>query len=200
MSGQLLYMMGASGVGKDSLLTAIQAELPSHIKIMPRWETRLSTGRDNVMTVTKKNFLAKQGRGEFALSWQAHGFYYGIDRRLDELLEQGDSVLVNGSREYSVKVYQRYPQTIFLHIYADMGILAQRLQQRGRENVVQIQSRLERNQQLEKRILAALMAQQATIVTIDNSGLLRDAVEQLRQAFHRYKIVSDDLGLSLIHI
>ena len=100
MQGRLIYLMGPSGSGKDSLLHAARAPLEAHgCRFARRVITRSaeSVGED-ALGVTPDEFERLQGEGAFALSWHANGLAYGIPREIDDWLSAGQDVLINGSK------------------------------------------------------------------------------------------------------
>jgi ribose 1,5-bisphosphokinase len=147
MSGGLIYLMGPSGSGKDSLLNAARARLAERdCVIVRRVITRSaeSVGEDAI-GVTPAEFDAQEQAGAFALSWRANGLAYGIPRQIDEWLAAGQDVLVNGSRGYLAEARTRYPELLAVLLQVDEAALRQRLQARGRESAEQIEARLVRS-------------------------------------------------------
>ena len=147
MSGRLIYLMGPSGSGKDSLLDAAREHLTARgCQIARRVITRSAeaVGEDAV-ALTPVEFAQQEASGAFALSWRANGLAYGIPRQIDAWLAAGQDVLVNGSRAYLPQARARYPQLIGVLLTVDEAVLRERLLRRGRESVEQIEQRLARN-------------------------------------------------------
>ncbi|RRW33112.1 phosphonate metabolism protein/1,5-bisphosphokinase (PRPP-forming) PhnN [Ectopseudomonas oleovorans] len=147
MQGRLIYLMGPSGSGKDSLLHAARAPLEAHgCRFARRVITRSaeSVGED-ALGVTPDEFERLQGEGAFALSWHANGLAYGIPREIDDWLSAGQDVLINGSRGHLEVARQRYPQLLAILLQVDEAVLRQRLLARGRETPEQIEQRLARS-------------------------------------------------------
>ncbi|HCP54207.1 MAG TPA: phosphonate metabolism protein/1,5-bisphosphokinase (PRPP-forming) PhnN, partial [Pseudomonas sp.] len=74
MSARLIYLIGPSGSGKDSLLNAARAQLNARgCKIARRGITRSAeaVGEDAV-AVTLAEFERMEAGGEFAMSWRAN--------------------------------------------------------------------------------------------------------------------------------
>lgn len=173
MQGRLIYLMGPSGSGKDSLLHAASAPLAARgCRIARRVITRSAeaVGEDAV-SVTAAEFERLAGEGAFALSWHANGLAYGIPRQIDDWLAQGQAVLVNGSRGHLEAARQRYPQLLAILLQVDEAVLRQRLLARGRETAEQIEARLARSRELQ--------GDQADTITLDNSGPLPQTVTNL---------------------
>jgi len=179
MAGQLVYVMGPSGSGKDSLLQLAASRQGSALHLMKRYITRSAESEgEDAFSLSPEAFDAMQARGAFAMSWRANGLAYGIPIELDELLEQGHTVLVNGSRAYCEAAVQRYPLALVVLVQVDPPLLLQRLLQRGRESREEIAQRLARNTALDAAFIETLRKQGARVVVVDNSGDLDTAVTQ----------------------
>lgn len=177
MQGRLIYLMGPSGSGKDSLLQAARAPLEAHgCRFARRVITRSaeSVGED-ALGVTPAEFERLEGDGGFALSWRANGLAYGIPREIDDWLANGQDVLINGSRGHLETARQRYPDLLAILLQVDEAVLRQRLLARGRETPEQIEQRLARSRRLSVTVPAA----ETNLITLDNSGPLQQTVNRL---------------------
>lgn len=143
---KMVWLMGPSGSGKDSLLTALRQQEHNRLLIAHRYITRAAdAGCENHISLSEKEFTQRVEQGLFALSWQAHHQSYGIGVELDLWLESGIDVVVNGSRQHLKQARERYGEAlvpICLHVSTD--VLRQRLELRGRETPHQIEQRLQR--------------------------------------------------------
>ncbi len=174
--GQLFYLMGASGVGKDSLLDYLRAHLPADARVLlaTRHITRPAcVGGEDHIAITPEAFSDRLARGAFALHWRSHGFEYGIDRQIDDYLSRGWQVVVNGSRHYLNTARQRYPDLFPILISVSHDCLLERLQRRGRESSDQIERRLQRAEALDARV------QGRAQTVLVNDGPLEIAGQQL---------------------
>lgn len=188
MHGRLIYLMGPSGSGKDSLLQAARAPLEAHgCRFARRVITRSaeSVGEDAV-GVTPAEFERLEGEGAFALSWRANGLAYGIPIEIDEWLEAGQDVLINGSRGHLEAARQCYPQLLAILLQVDEAVLRQRLLTRGRETPEQIEARLARSRSFAlvggaSAVSAAAKAPPTvdSLAILDNSGPLPQTVANL---------------------
>ncbi|MDW9405994.1 phosphonate metabolism protein/1,5-bisphosphokinase (PRPP-forming) PhnN, partial [Pseudomonas soli] len=171
--GRLIYLMGPSGAGKDSLLEAVRERLLAQgIETARRVITRSAEAKGEAAHgVSAERFEAMREAGAFALDWQANGLRYGIPAQLDLWLAAGRSVLVNGSRAYLPIARQRYPDLVAVGLVVSPPVLRQRLLARGRESTEQIEQRLARNFRLQ--------AYDSGVHVVDNSGSLAGAVEAL---------------------
>jgi ribose 1,5-bisphosphokinase len=59
--------------------------------------------------ITPDEFQLRLIQGAFAMHWQSHGCSYGIGQEIDEWLESGFHVVLNGSRYYLEIARARYP-------------------------------------------------------------------------------------------
>jgi ribose 1,5-bisphosphokinase len=181
MAGKLVYMVGPSGSGKDSLLQALANDLPGGCLIMKRVITRPENSPGEVAdSVSMQVFEQIEAQGGFSMSWRANGLAYGIPKDLDRHLAEGKTVLVNGSRSYCTHVSQLYPDVIIVLVAVKPELLRQRLVNRGRESLQEITLRLERNSCFEQVLQNKLSLQQLSFFLLDNSGDLKQAVGQLR--------------------
>ncbi|MDR2301909.1 MAG: AAA family ATPase [Deltaproteobacteria bacterium] len=141
-TGTLVYLMGPSGSGKDSLIDqALAANLPN-VVLAPRLVTRQNPSKSNDLYLPEDRFLALKKNGELALHWTSHGYHYAIDNSLNAMLGQGLIVLVNGSRDYFKTAKELFPSLLPILITADPQILKARLENRAREDPDSISKRL----------------------------------------------------------
>ncbi len=177
--GKLIYLMGASGSGKDTLLHAARALIPQeapHLRrlvIVQRHITRplpANSQDEQHLPCTEQEFLARLAQGEYVMHWQSHGLYYGITQEVEAGLVRGAVVLVNGSREYLPEAQSRYPSLIPVLIRVDPEALKARLEARGRESA----------EEIEKRVQRARMELPPTpnMIVIDNSHALDSTLQE----------------------
>ncbi|MCY1499186.1 Ribose 1,5-bisphosphate phosphokinase PhnN [compost metagenome] len=143
---RLIYLMGASGSGKDTLLRLLRSHLRGDepVLVAHRYITRDSGGSEDALSLTDDEFVRRDALGCFALRWRSHGLRYGIGIELDAWLSCGAAVIINGSRAHLEQAHARYPALTAVEVTVDPGLLARRLAGRGRENAEQIAQRLSR--------------------------------------------------------
>lgn len=141
---RLVYLMGASGSGKDTLLRLLRSTLAAHepALIAHRYVTRPSSADEPSVALSVAEFQRRVALGCFALHWYSHGLHYGIGIEIDNWLAAGALVVINGSRAYLPEACRRYPDLTAVEVTTDPAVLAERLAKRGRENPEQIQERL----------------------------------------------------------
>ncbi|MFM8557738.1 MAG: phosphonate metabolism protein/1,5-bisphosphokinase (PRPP-forming) PhnN [Betaproteobacteria bacterium] len=144
--GTLFYIVGASGVGKDSLIVTLRSRLPAHRfvfarRTITRPETSVGEAHD---ACTEDAFAERAARGGFLLWWAAHGLHYGLPVALADQLAAGRHVIANGSRGKAAELAQRVPRLVVIEIEAPPELIAARLASRGRESGDDIARRLTR--------------------------------------------------------
>jgi ribose 1,5-bisphosphokinase len=185
MSGRLIYLMGPSGSGKDSLLNAARERLAARGCVIARRVITRSAEAvgEEAVGVSPAEFDQLEADGAFALSWRANGLAYGIPRQIDDWLAAGQDVLVNGSRGYLHTARARYPELQAILLQVDEAALRQRLQARGRESAEQIEARLARSRELQlpSASVAGDSDEGESQYLLNNSGPLDQTVTQLLQ-------------------
>ena len=147
--GRLVYVMGPSGSGKDSVINYARDHLAKtrnrRIVIAQRYITSPPEVSGEIhIALSPTCFAARQQAGGFALSWQANGLNYGIGHEIDDCLRAGRHVIVNGSRAHFPAAMERYPTSLPVLVTVSPIILQARLLARGRESPHEIASRIER--------------------------------------------------------
>jgi phosphonate metabolism protein PhnN/1,5-bisphosphokinase (PRPP-forming) len=169
--GRLVLVVGASGSGKDALIGWARERAHAQVKFARRTITRAEQpGGEPHHAVSESEFDAMLARGAFALHWRANGNRYGIGREVDAWLEEGRTVVVNGSREDLPRAAALYPQLEVVHVTAPEELLRARLQARAREDVEAITARLARRPPVPS---AALEIDNGAELTAAGARLLR---------------------------
>jgi ribose 1,5-bisphosphokinase len=137
----IFAIVGPSGAGKDTLIRGALAARPD-LRLVRRVITRpTEAGGEDFEGVTPEDFAHRKARGNFALTWEAHGLSYGIPR--DQIAGPGD-VIFNGSRAALPAAVCVFPGLRVILVTAPDLILATRLAARGRETARDIRDRLSR--------------------------------------------------------
>jgi ribose 1,5-bisphosphokinase len=153
MSGVLLYVIGASGSGKDSLMRFARESLAKNTNVVfaHRYITRPhDAGGENHVALSEDEFDARVSRNLFPLHWHSHGMRYGIGCEVNHWLAKGLTVILNGSRAYLPDAGRNYPELVPVLIEVSPEILRARLHGRGREKLEDVDSRLRRAVEFEK--------------------------------------------------
>lgn len=169
----LIYLMGPSGSGKDSLLQALRARQESTVLVAHRYITRpADAGCENHVALNLQEFALRQRYGLFAMDWQANGQHYALGIEIDSWLTQGMKVVVNGSRAYLDTARRRYGAALFpVCLTVSQETLRSRLLLRGREDSAQIDARL----------LRAMDYHPQRCAYLSNDGALEHSVDRLIQ-------------------
>jgi ribose 1,5-bisphosphokinase len=181
MAGCLIYLMGPSGSGKDTVLQGLGARLGRQdCYIAQRIVTRAADPSEtDALSVSAEEFKQLEQRGALAMAWHAHGLAYGISRAIDTRLDAGCDVLVNGSRAYLPRARQDYPNLLAVLLTVKPEVLRQRLQARGRESDAEIELRLARNHSWQQPVSTDESEWNTEIFLIDNSGPVEHAIQSL---------------------
>ncbi|WP_045222972.1 phosphonate metabolism protein/1,5-bisphosphokinase (PRPP-forming) PhnN [Desulfonatronum thioautotrophicum] len=180
-SGRLIYVVGPSGSGKDTLLDYARQRLDGagRVAFAHRYITRpADAGGENHIALTDKEFAMRCRAGLFAMNWHSHAMDYGVGIEIDCWLAKGVSAVVNGSRAYLPQARKSHPDLRLIWITAGEDTIRTRLVARGRENTGQIQERLERDARFSGRLMD-------DAVIIPNEGPVAEAGEQLVAAILR---------------
>lgn len=170
MEGSLIYVMGPSGAGKDSVLVRARTLLAPEAPVVfaHRYITRpADTGGENHVAVTRAEFAMRRAYGLFAYHWDAHGNDYGVGREIHDWRAAGLTVVVSGSRDHFLRTGGLDSQARPVLITAPADCLKQRLAGRGRETSTEAAKRLQRAEAYE--------IDDPRLVTIVNDGSLDDA-------------------------
>ena len=172
MNGPLVYVMGPSGAGKDSVMNRARTLLPSQAPVFfaHRYITRpADSGGENHVALSEAEFLLRREHGLFAFDWEAHGNHYAIGCEIEIWRKAGLTVVVSGSREHFLNAHGLDADTHPVLITAPAERLVERLAERGREDSGAAAKRLGRG--------AAYTVDDARLVTIMNDGALETAAE-----------------------
>ena len=176
--GQLFYLMGASGAGKDSLINYARRNLkrPEQFRFVCRLVTRppVPNKHSHDDYLTPAEFKSQLKNGNFALSWERHKICYGITAEINTWLKTGIHVVINGSRHHYPIALKTYPDLYAIWITANPSILQQRLQDRGRESKNEISERM----QTANQFSPPKSDSGNKFLVIDNNGPLTSAGEK----------------------
>jgi ribose 1,5-bisphosphokinase len=163
--GRLIYLLGPSGAGKDTLIDLARTMLDGvhPVAFAHRYITRPATaGGEAHVALSEAEYADRLSRGLFAMAWDSHGLRYAVGREIDLWMAAGMTVVVNGSRAWLPQARARYPRIIPVVLTVAPDELRRRLSARGRETPEQIEARLAR--------AAAFSIGTPDAVFIDNSG------------------------------
>lgn len=176
--GLFIAVVGPSGAGKDTLLARAADQLRDchNISFARRIITRPSDGlTEDHDSLDTPSFLAAENCGEFCLSWEAHGLFYGLPKSISEDVAAGHVVVANMSRRALETAARLFGAIDLIEITARPELLLKRLAARGRETPDEISNRVKR------RAALAIPENTTEYLQIDNSGDVSVAVDELSQ-------------------
>ena len=147
MTGTLIFIVGPSGVGKDTLLDGARVAFSKdpRVHFLRRDITRpASAGGEDHNPVSAEQFEANRAAGAYALTWDAHDLRYGLPKSELAPLERGTSVIANGSRSVLDLARNQFDRLAIISVMAEEKLLRSRLMQRGRETQKDIEQRIAR--------------------------------------------------------
>lgn len=179
-AAQLIYVMGPSGAGKDTLIQYARRKLGGIQPVLfaHRYITR-PAGEDieNYVALTPAEFAQRARHGLFAFDWEAYGLRYGIGIEIGNWQTAGFAVVVDGSRAHFMLHADALGDAVPVLITADADALRTRLSGRAREDSATVKRRLER--------AAAISVSHRGLSVIDNSGPIEAAGDRLTELLIR---------------
>lgn len=149
---KLIYLMGASGSGKDTLLNYLKITPQTEVNfarsllVAHRYITRtVENSNENHVMLTEPEFDYRKASGLFCMDWEANGFRYAIGKEVHDWVEKGHDVIVNGSRAYLPEAKALFgSDLIAICLVVPEPMLRARLISRARESITEIELRLAR--------------------------------------------------------
>ncbi|GAC1378573.1 MAG: phosphonate metabolism protein/1,5-bisphosphokinase (PRPP-forming) PhnN [Pseudarthrobacter sp.] len=134
--GEFVSLLGPSGSGKDSILENTRAALSERggIVFPQRHITRPAGAGEDHKPVSEEEFHLARQRGEFALTWQAHGLAYGIPAHVFNVVEAGDLVVANVSRGVLKQLPGLFTNVHVARVTVSDDVRHARILARGRED------------------------------------------------------------------
>ncbi|WP_424832728.1 phosphonate metabolism protein/1,5-bisphosphokinase (PRPP-forming) PhnN [Ruegeria sp.] len=168
----VIAVVGPSGVGKDSVMEALEASAPGICRVRRVITRPEGEEGEDFDRVSVEEFELMALDGAFALHWAAHGLLYGVPKAIAEQRLGADAVLVNLSRAVLLQAQEVFGDLIVISLTADAEVLARRLSARGRESMAEQTRRL-------GRAKAPLPKGLQRVIEIDNSGPLQVTVAEI---------------------
>jgi phosphonate metabolism protein PhnN/1,5-bisphosphokinase (PRPP-forming) len=141
----LFLVSGPSGAGKDALIDAARRRLAADKRfVFPlRTITRPEGfGGEIHVAVTPAQFDRLRRRGAFAFCWGARGLNYAVPASIDADLAAGRGVVVNAAGTVFSEARARYPNVVVVWVTASPELRLQRLRNRARESLAEIDERI----------------------------------------------------------
>ena len=147
--GTLVVVSGFSGAGKGTVLAQVLARRPDlyfSVSFTTRAPREGEQDGVNYHFVTREEFQARIGRGEFLEYAEYVGNYYGTSMQvIREKLERGIDVVLEIEIQGAMKIKEKIPDTVLIFVTPPtIQELKDRLVGRGTETQEVIESRLKR--------------------------------------------------------
>ncbi|MFW9781420.1 MAG: hypothetical protein ACFFFB_03960 [Candidatus Heimdallarchaeota archaeon] len=171
--GTLFLIVGNSGSGKDSIISGVVNNYPSHLQQLyapKRYITRRPSEFEDNISITTEQFKEMEKKGKFALKWHIYELDYGISLEIEEWLKKGHPVIINVSRTVLDEAREKYVNIKVIFIEVPFEITYQRIKDRKRETQDLLNKRIERARNNQKLPEADFI--------VDNSGDLKQAIIQ----------------------
>ncbi|MHB1861745.1 MAG: guanylate kinase [Gemmatimonadaceae bacterium] len=148
MSAFPVILSAPSGGGKTTIAKAVLARR-TDVGYSVSCTTRSPRpgevdGRD-YQFLTRREFIDRQERGEFAESAEVHGNLYGtLQSEVDRVLRAGQHVIMDIDVQGALQFRRAFPQSVCVFVLPPSGeVLLQRLRERDTESGSQLVSRLQ---------------------------------------------------------
>lgn len=160
---KIVLIVGASGVGKDTLLRGIKEKVDANF--LKRYITREPDSNESNYYLDKNAFLTLKEKNYFISTWEAHENCYAIAK---EHIKNGVNI-ISISRG-AIKDFEKiFDEVATINITIPKELLRQRLLKRGRESKEQIEKRIQRSYpQIECK----------NLIEFDNSDTLEKSIEK----------------------
>lgn len=145
--GTLVVVSGFSGAGKGTVLAQVLARRPDlyfSVSFTTRAPREGEQDGVNYHFVTREEFQARIGRGEFLEYAEYVGNYYGTSMQvIRQKLERGIDVVLEIEIQGAAKVREKLPEAVSLFLVPpSFEELSRRLHARGTDSEEKIQQRL----------------------------------------------------------
>jgi ribose 1,5-bisphosphokinase len=140
METKVILIVGASGVGKDTLIKEAKKELKKKFNFTRRYITRKPDKNEKNFFLEESTFNLLKENNFFISSWEAHNDFYGISK--DSIKNKTNIVSISRSKIGDFE--KNFDKVYVINITLNDTELKRRLIKRGRENIKEIEKRLER--------------------------------------------------------
>lgn len=140
MQTKIILIVGASGVGKDTLIKEAKKELKKEFNFIRRYITRKPDKNEKNFFLENSAFKLLKENEFFISSWEAHNNLYGISK--DSIKNKTNIISI--SRSKIADFEKHFDKVYVINITLNDTELKRRLIKRGRENIKEIEKRLER--------------------------------------------------------
>ncbi len=138
---KIILVVGASGVGKDTLLKFARKKMKKEVNFVRRYITRKPDKSEKNFFIDSSAFKVLKDNNFFVASWSAHENLYGIAK---SSIKDGVNV-ISISRKEIEHFESIYDDVSTINITVPKNVLKGRLISRGRETKEEIKKRLLRD-------------------------------------------------------
>ena len=177
MPGIFFAVVGASGVGKDTVLENAKDRLKHerNFYFPQRLITRpADAGGEDHQNISNAEFVQRARDDKFSLWWSAHELHYALPDDVFDALRIGHNVVANISRNTVQEAANKFNKIEVIEITASSEKINQRLMSRGRENEAEIMVR-------QLREIALDWSGDLNVNSISNNGSISEAVDKFIQ-------------------
>ncbi len=163
MSKKIVLIVGASGVGKDTLLRNIKNKIK--VNLVKRYITRLPDKNETNYFLQEEAFKILEKNNFFISTWNAHNYFYGIAK--NSITEELNIISISRAK---IKDFEKqYKKVYTINITLNKNDLKQRLEKRDRETKEEIEKRLNRSyEKIEAK----------NLIEFENNKNLTESVEE----------------------
>lgn len=140
METKVILIVGASGVGKDTLIKEAKKELKKKFNFIRRYITRKPDKSEKNFFLEDSAFEILKENDFFISCWDAHNNLYGISK--DSIKNKTNIISISRSKISDFE--KNFDKVYVINITLNDTELKRRLIKRGRENIKEIEKRLER--------------------------------------------------------
>ncbi|MFT0859433.1 phosphonate metabolism protein/1,5-bisphosphokinase (PRPP-forming) PhnN [Ancylobacter sp. G4_0304] len=150
-AGLLVFVVGPSGAGKDTLLSYARQRLAERgdIVFARRRITRASDHTEDHLSLDGDTFERGVAEGRFPLYWRANGLGYALGEDVAAGIANGNVVVANGSRAAVALARHLFARVKVVLVTAPPEVLAARISARGREGGEAAAQRLAREPRID---------------------------------------------------
>lgn len=141
METKIILIVGASGVGKDTLIKEAKKDLKKEFNFVKRYITRKPDKNEKNYFLENCAFELLKDNDFFISSWNAHENFYGISK--NSIKNKTNIISISRS---TIEDFEKCFKNVYvINITLNKKDLKQRLIKRGRETIEEIEKRLDRS-------------------------------------------------------
>lgn len=147
-SNRVLFFIGNSGSGKDTIMKELKVKLDSlgvSIIIPKRRITRKNHFSEDFVSLDESTFIQYVNEFKFILHWFIYGNYYGfLKSDVYPYLDGKNYILMNISRAIAMDALTKFPNAKLINLVVDKNIAIERVTKRKRDTEQMVNQRITR--------------------------------------------------------